>query len=70
MEQAKEDGMEGVLVTSVGFVSDHVETMYDIDILYKKKARELGLRFTRAKSLNTSAYFIKALKESVEPYLY
>ncbi len=70
MEEAKEDGMEGVLVTPVGFVSDHVETMYDIDILYKEKAKDLGLRFTRAKSLNTSAYFIKALKESVEPYLY
>jgi ferrochelatase len=70
MEEAKKDGMTGVLVTAVGFVSDHVETMYDIDILYKKKARELGLSFTRSKSLNTSAYFIKALKESVEPYLY
>lgn len=70
MEQAKEDGMEGVLVVPVGFVSDHVETMYDIDILYKNKAKDLGLRFTRAKSLNTSAYFIKALKESIEPYLY
>ncbi len=70
MEEAKEEGMLGVLVIPVGFVSDHVETLYDIDILYRDKAKELGLTFARSPSLNTSAYFIKALKETVEQYLY
>ncbi len=70
MEEAKEEGMLGVLVVPVGFVSDHVETLYDIDVLYKEKARELGLTFGRSPSLNTSDYFIRALKETVEPYLY
>jgi ferrochelatase len=70
MEEAKKEGMQGVLVIPVGFVSDHVETLYDIDILYRDKARELGLTFGRAPSLNDSAYFIKALKETVEGLLY
>ncbi|MEW6325352.1 MAG: ferrochelatase [Nitrospirota bacterium] len=55
-----------VLIVPVSFVSDHLETLYEIDILYKQMARELGIaEFYRAPSLNSAPKFIEALKEIV-----
>jgi ferrochelatase len=61
MEEAKAMGKKAVLVVPLGFVSDHVETLYDIDIVFKEKAESLGLHFARAASLNTSYKFIRML---------
>ncbi|MFQ5585702.1 MAG: ferrochelatase [Thermodesulfobacteriota bacterium] len=69
IEEAKKDGKVGVVIVPVGFVADHVETLYDIDILFYEKARSLGLTFSRAPSLNALDSFIKALSEVVTPYL-
>jgi ferrochelatase len=65
MEEAKAMGKKGVLVVPFGFVSDHVETLYDIDIVFKGKAESLGLEFKRTASLNTSPGFIRMLAELV-----
>lgn len=65
MDQIKEKGFEEVLVFPVGFVSDHIETLYDIDIAQKKHAESLGLNFYRTPALNTSDLFIQALAEVV-----
>jgi ferrochelatase len=55
-----------VLVVPISFVSDHLETLYEIDILYKEMARGLGIaEFYRAPSLNTAPKFIDALKTIV-----
>ena len=44
-------GVEDVLVIPISFVSDHVETLYEIDLLYGDQARALGIRnFRRARS--------------------
>ncbi len=56
---------EGVLIVPVGFVADHVETLYDIDILYKEKAESMNLRFARSPSLNDSPKFIEMLADVV-----
>jgi ferrochelatase len=58
-------GVKNVLVVPISFVSDHIETLYEIDILYKKMAASLGIRLERAESLNTSPVFISALKDIV-----
>ncbi|MBI5640755.1 MAG: ferrochelatase [Nitrospirae bacterium] len=58
-------GVKNLLVVPVSFVSDHIETLYEIDILYKKMAGELGMRLERAESLNTSPVFISALRDIV-----
>jgi ferrochelatase len=55
-------GVKNVLVVPISFVSDHIETLYEIDILYKKMAASLGFRLERIESLNTSPLFISALK--------
>jgi ferrochelatase len=61
----KEEGHVGVVMQPVGFLCDHVEILYDIDIAFKKQARELGLKLWRAESLNDSPVLVKALAEVV-----
>jgi ferrochelatase len=50
-----------VVEVPLGFVSDHLETLYDIDIVHAGHARSLGLAFSRAPSLNTYQPFMAAL---------
>ncbi len=58
-----------VLVIPIGFVSDHIEILYDIDILYRNKAESLGMNLKRTPSLNASESFVKALSTIVEEHL-
>ena len=66
LEELASQRVKEVLVVPIGFVSDHIEILYDIDIAYRKKAESLGIALTRTRSLNTSAPFIGALAEAVE----
>jgi len=59
------EGVKNLLVVPISFISDHIETLYEIDILYKKLAESLGINLKRADSLNTHPTFIKALKDIV-----
>jgi len=54
-------GLRDLLVSPIGFVSDHVEILYDIDILYKGLAASKGIHLKRCASLNTSDRFVAAL---------
>ena len=58
-------GVKNILVVPISFVSDHIETLYEIDILYKNIAEKLGIKFKRAESLNIHPYFIEALKDLI-----
>ena len=58
-------GCRNLLVVPVSFVSDHIETLYEIDILYKQLAESLGMDLRRCGSLNTNDRFIFALKELI-----
>jgi ferrochelatase len=62
-------GRKDVLAIPISFVSDHIETLYEIDILFGDEARALGLNFHRAPSLNTEPLFIEALAQLVEARL-
>ena len=59
-------GHKGVVMQPIGFLCDHVEILYDIDIAFKETARELGLQLSRAPSLNGSPTLIRALKSIAE----
>ncbi len=59
----------GVLVVPIGFVSDHIEILYDIDIVFRSKADSLGIPLKRTRSLNASDHFIDALADAVEGVL-
>jgi ferrochelatase len=62
-------GDKQVVLQPIGFVCDHVEVLYDIDIAFKKYAQERGMALTRPESLNSSPEFIEALAEIVSPHL-
>lgn len=59
--QLKAAGRAAVLLQPVGFVCDHVEVLYDIDIHFKDFAQKHGMQLLRAESLNDSPIFIAAL---------
>jgi ferrochelatase len=61
----KNQGTTAVLIQPIGFVCDHVEVLYDIDIAFKKFAEENGMKLWRTESLNESPAFIAALAELV-----
>ncbi len=58
-------GCKDILMVPISFVSDHVETLYEIDILYKEMARDLGMRLESTESLNTDPAFISCLKDII-----
>lgn len=63
-EMAKE-GIKKAFIVPISFVSDHIETLYEIDIVYREMAKNLGLELIRVPSLNTNPKFIEALKSLV-----
>jgi protoporphyrin/coproporphyrin ferrochelatase len=59
-------GVEQVLAIPISFVSDHIETLYELDILYKKLADEIGIKtYRRVPALNCNPTFINALADLV-----
>jgi protoporphyrin/coproporphyrin ferrochelatase len=63
------NGVQRVLVCPVGFVSDHLEILWDLDIEAREKAAELGLELGRIESLNDDPAFIRALASLVRERL-
>ena len=63
MLDLKKQGHRGMVIAPIGFVCDHVEVLYDIDIGFRKFAEQQGLALWRTESLNTSPTFISALAE-------
>jgi protoporphyrin/coproporphyrin ferrochelatase len=59
----KEKGHGGVFIQPVGFVCDHVEVLYDIDIAFKEFAEKQRMRLWRAESLNGSSVLTAALAD-------
>jgi len=62
-------GSKPVLIVPVGFVSDHIETLYDIDIEFSKYAKSKNLTLFRTESLNQSPLFTEALASLVWEHL-
>ena len=69
MEGLASQNMKEVLLVPIGFVSDHIEILYDIDIAFRKKAESLGMILRRTQSLNDSEKFIEALAAIVEGHI-
>ncbi len=65
LHELSQTGCRRVLVVPVGFVSDHLETLYDLDIKCRKQAEESGMEYQRSPSLNDSPGFIRALAQVV-----
>lgn len=66
IHELAEEGVRNILVVPVSFVSDHIETLYEIDVLYKKFAENIGVTLKRTASLNTHPLFVNVLKDLVQ----
>ncbi len=63
LDRAKAEGRSHVLVAPIGFLADHVEILYDLDIEAAALAKERGLTLSRTRSLNASDGLVDALAE-------
>jgi ferrochelatase len=61
LEQAKADGAARVVLAPIGFLTEHVETLYDLDVEARGWCRELGLELVRVPALGTAPGLIDAL---------
>jgi len=59
------EGRRDCVIAPIGFVCDHVEILYDIDVAYQAVARRLGVRLERMRSLNEDAMLIACLADLV-----
>lgn len=70
LKELADTGCRNLLVVPLSFVSDHIETLHEIDIEYAAEARKLGIsRFVRTESLNSSPTFVRCLAELVRAAL-
>ena len=65
MQSLSASGVTSVMVDPIGFISDHVETLYDNDIEHRQQAMALGLEFHRCLCLNEHPGLIRALADQV-----
>jgi ferrochelatase len=66
LRELKAQGVGQILAIPISFVSDHIETLYELDILYKNLADEIGINaYRRAPALNCDPAFIAALADLV-----
>ena len=66
IDELAEKGCGHVFVAPIGFVCDHVEVLFDVDVLFRGHAAERGVTLTRSESLNDSPLLIEALAELVQ----
>lgn len=65
LQDLSKEQVEDVLVAPVGFVSDHLEVLYDLDIEAKTVAKELDMRLERIDSLNSDPLYMETLSELI-----
>ena len=63
IRQAKADGYREVIVSPIGFLCDHVEVLYDLDVEARKTARECNMAFARAKTVGNHPAFLAMLSD-------
>ncbi len=61
IDELAAEGHRHILIAPVGFVSDHVEILYDIDVVFREYGHAKGVSVSRPASLNDSPLFIQAL---------
>ncbi len=63
LDALAKDGAKAVLLQPIGFLCDHVEILYDVDIAFREYAANLGIRLERPESLNASQTLAAAVAE-------
>ena len=65
LKELKGNGVTDVVVAPIGFVSDHMEVVYDLDVEAQQVAKELGLNMVRAATAGTHPSFVKMIRELI-----
>ena len=61
----RQEGVRDVVVAPIGFVSDHMEVVYDLDVQARDIANELGMKMVRSATAGTHPAFVKMIRELV-----
>jgi len=69
LDEAASRAEAGVVVAAIGFLGDHVETLYDLDIEARAMARDRSLAFARARSLDADDDLVEVLGDLARPLL-
>jgi len=69
LRELKERGVEDVIVVPIGFLSDHLEVLYDLDVEAAELAAELRLHLVRAATASTHPAFVAMIRELVQERL-
>jgi ferrochelatase len=69
ISDAKQSGIESLIVMPIGFVCDHVEVLYDLDVQAKSHAEQNSINFLRAKTVQDHPSFISLLAQLVQKEL-
>lgn len=65
LKQLEREGVRNVVVAPIGFVSDHMEVVYDLDVEAHQLAQEMGMNLVRAATAGTHPYFVKMIRELI-----
>jgi protoporphyrin/coproporphyrin ferrochelatase len=69
LRELRDEGVTDVVISPVGFVSDHTEVLYDLDVEAAETARGLGLTMVRAGAAGTHPAFVAMIRELIQERL-
>ncbi len=65
LRELKESGATDVVVSPVGFISDHMEVLYDLDVEARQMSEEIGLHMVRAATVGAHPSFVRMIRELI-----
>jgi protoporphyrin/coproporphyrin ferrochelatase len=65
LKRLRAEGVAEIVVAPIGFVSDHMEVVYDLDVEARKVADEIGMKLVRARTAGTHPAFVRMIRELV-----
>lgn len=65
MEEIHEEGINDIIIMPIGFISAHMEVIFDLDTEAAQKADELGMKMIRAKTVDTAKPFVSMIRELI-----
>src|SRR5690606_40027353 len=66
MEACHEQGICDMVIAPIGFISDHMEVLFDLDTEAVEKAEELGMTMVRAATVGTATPFVSMIRELIQ----
>ncbi len=66
LDQLHQSGVRDVVVVPIGFISDHLEVLYDLDVEAQARAGELGMTMIRVPTVGTDPTFVAMIRELIE----